>query len=92
MDVLTIQQAGIRGLPDPDVFAWAAEEGRILLTHDAKTMTGPAYARVAEGLPMPGLVVIAQSVPIRDAVEALMLFDGASVEGEWEGQIVRLPI
>lgn len=36
------------GLPDDLVLAWAAKEGRTLLTHDVKTITAPVLARLEE--------------------------------------------
>src|SRR2546425_3354973 len=37
------------------VLHWAAERGRILLTHDVSTMTAFAYDRVRSGQRMPGI-------------------------------------
>jgi predicted nuclease of predicted toxin-antitoxin system len=41
MDFQTAQEAGLRGLPDPEVLACAADDRRILVTHDRRTM--PAH-------------------------------------------------
>ena len=40
IDILTATQAGLLGQGDPLVLAYAADQGRILLTHDEKTMPG----------------------------------------------------
>jgi hypothetical protein len=40
---------------DPDVLAGAAENNRIVLTHDRATMSDDAYARVAAGERMAGV-------------------------------------
>ena len=42
--------AGLKRATDPEVLAWAAAEGCILLTHDVATMTKFAYDRVRDGL------------------------------------------
>ena len=55
LDIVRAQDAGLPGKPDPAILEWAATESRILLTHDATTMTKHAYARVESGKPMPGL-------------------------------------
>jgi predicted nuclease of predicted toxin-antitoxin system len=39
IDALTVPTAGLAGADDPTVLAWAAREGRVLLTHDVRTMT-----------------------------------------------------
>lgn len=46
LDFRTVQQAGLAGADDPAVLARAAREGRVLLTHDVKTVTKFAYERV----------------------------------------------
>ena len=45
MDVVRVQDVGLSGQRDPVVPAWAAQEDRVLLTHDVSTMTAHAYAR-----------------------------------------------
>jgi hypothetical protein len=71
---------------------WAAQQGRILVTHDVHTMTAHAYARVATGLAMPGVFAVSQSTPIAQAIEDLLLLAECSTEGEWEGQVRYLPL
>ena len=44
LDVVRAQDVGLSGQPDPIVLAWAAQEDRVLLTHDVSTMTAHAYA------------------------------------------------
>ncbi len=39
LDALRVQDSGLSGADDPTVLAWAAREGRVLLTQDVKTMT-----------------------------------------------------
>ena len=38
LEFQTVETAGLAGLPDPEVLAHAAEDGRILVTHDLQTM------------------------------------------------------
>jgi predicted nuclease of predicted toxin-antitoxin system len=58
LDVLRVQQAGLRTAADPDILAFAAKEGRILVTKDKATMRDFAAERIARGEPMPGLLII----------------------------------
>lgn len=92
IDIVRIQDVGLSGADDPAVLAWAAEEDRILLTHDAKTITHYAYERVAAGQRMPGVVEVRRSVPVGLVIEDLLLLVECSVEGEWEGQVLYLPL
>lgn len=85
-DIVRVQNVGLAGADDPTVLQWAAQEGRVLLTHDANTMTGYAYARVKAGLPMPGVFEVGGgSLTIGRAIEDILLVAECSLEGEWEG-------
>jgi len=63
IDVVRVQDIGLTGGDDPTVLAWAAEQGRVLITHDVETVTRYAFERVAAGLPMPGVIEIVASAP-----------------------------
>jgi hypothetical protein len=92
LDIRRKQDSVIGRADDRQVLAWAASEGRVLLTHDASTMAGFAYERVAAGLPMPGVFEVRQEVPVDVAIEEVLLVAECSVEGEWEGQVGFLPL
>lgn len=49
LDIVRVQEVGLRGADDPAILEWAANEGRVVLTHDAATMTYYAYERVRAG-------------------------------------------
>ena len=85
--IVSVQDMGLSGAPDPAILEWAAREGRIVLTHDKRTMTRDANARLTAGLPMPGVVVVHWTMPTGHAIEGLLEMIGASLEGEWENQI-----
>jgi hypothetical protein len=63
----------------------------VLLTHDADTLIGYAWARVEAGLSMPGVVVTRQGSATGPAIDDIELPTVASEEGEWEGQVLLLP-
>jgi hypothetical protein len=92
LDVVRVQDVGLQTRPDPEVLEWAAQEGRILLTHDVTTMAKHAFNRVTAGLPMPGVVEVAQDLPIGDVIEELILFAECSLDEEWEGRVTYLPL
>jgi len=87
-DVLTREQRN----DDRKILEWLAAEQRVLFTHDVTTMRPYAEARVAEGKPMPGVIEVSQYLPIGQAIEEILLIAECSVEGEWEGQILFLPL
>lgn len=65
---------------------------RLLLTHDVTTMKQHVDKRTAAGSPMPGVFELGQDVPIRQAIEDILLLAECSLEREWEGQIRFLPL
>ena len=92
IDIVTVQERSLRTAPDPVVLEWAASEGRVLLTHDTRTMRRFAYERVLNREPMPGVVIVLWTYPIGSAVEELALMAGATLEGELENQVRYLPL
>jgi Domain of unknown function (DUF5615) len=92
LDIVRVQDIGLSAADDPTVLEWAAREGRVILTHDAKTMTRHAYERVSRGHPMPGVFEVGQDVPVRRAIEDIEVLAECSLEGEWEGQVQYLPL
>jgi hypothetical protein len=92
LDIVRVQDVGLSGAEDSVVLDWAAGEQRVLLSHDVNTMSACAYERVTDGLPMPGVFAVSQSLPIRLVIEEILLIAQCSREGEWEGQVRYLPL
>jgi hypothetical protein len=92
LDIVRLQDVGLSGTDDPAVLEWAAQAGRVLLTHDVTTITHYAYERVQAGKPMPGVIEVGREVPLGVAIEDLLLLAECSLDGEWEGQILYLPL
>ena len=92
IDLVRVQDVGLSGVDDPTVLAWAAEQGRVVLTNDVATMITFAYDRVEAGLSMPGLFEVSRHVPIGLAIEEIILLAECSFQGEWERQVSFLPL
>jgi predicted nuclease of predicted toxin-antitoxin system len=92
LDLVRAYDAGLAGTSDPEVLAWAAREARILLTHDVNTMTHHALARIDANQPMPGVLIVRQSLAIGDVLEDLVLVAECSSSEEWDGQVGYLPL
>lgn len=91
IDIIRVQDVGLSGKDDPASLAWAAEENRILLTHDVSTITRFAYDRVVQGLSMPGVIEVNTDIRIGQVIEDILLIVDCSLEGELKGQILYLP-
>ena len=92
VDVVRVQDVGLSGADDRMVLAWAAHEGRVLLTHDQHTVPQYAYERIGAGLPMAGVFVGDTYLPVQQAIDDLLLLVECSEEHEWEGQVRYLPL
>ena len=92
IDIVSVQEAGLSGADDPAVLAWAASEGRILLSHDLSTMVPVAYARVAEGLTMPGVFLFSDRVPVGAVIDDIADILGLSDDDEWSDGVHYLPL
>jgi hypothetical protein len=91
IDIVRVQDIEISGADDPTVLEWAAQENRILLTHDVSTITMYTYERVSEGQLMPGVVEIPSDAAIGRVIEDILILLECTTEGEIEGQIQYLP-
>jgi hypothetical protein len=92
VDVVRVQDVGLSGAEDPAVLAWAAERGRVLVTHDVETVTGFAFERVDADLAMPGVIEIVATAPIGKAVEDLALILECLADGELKDRVIYLPL
>lgn len=92
LDLLRVQDVGLRKVDDPAILDWAASNGRILLTHDRATMPDFAYERLSQGQQMSGLFVINDRMPVRQVIDELLLLLDCSEQDEWEGIVLYLPL
>src|SRR5438552_4129117 len=88
LDLVRVQDVGLSTAKDPAILAWAAQEQRIVLTHDLKTMPVLAGERVRLGQAMPGVFYVPNWLPTGQAIDAILLLALASFDGEWEGQVL----
>lgn len=83
--------AGVIGLPDPEVLRRVADLGRVLISHDRKTM--PAhFAQFLASRSSPGLIIVPQSLDIGLAIDDLLLIWAATDGEEWRDKLGFLPL
>ena len=79
-------------MDDLAVLRKAALEGRILVSHDKRTMPKALAALRNEGLESPGVfLVIPQNAEIQPVCESLILAWAASDSLEWQNRITKIP-
>jgi hypothetical protein len=91
LDLIRVQDAGLREAGDPAILEWAAREHRLVLTHDANTMPAFAYDRIRRKESMPGMLVVSQQAGLNEIIEDLLLLAECSGDHEWDGQVIYLP-
>ena len=92
LDLVRVQDVGLSAADDPAILAWAAAEGRLLLTHDRNTVPAFANDRVRAGQPMPGILVVKNRMPVGKAIEEILLIALASVPAEWADRVEFIPL
>lgn len=92
LDAVTAYEVGKSEAPDPELLAWAAETGRVLVTHDRKTMPAYAARRLAAGDNIAGVMVISRQIPIGTAIDELEIVVLCTEPGEWENLIQYIPL
>jgi hypothetical protein len=74
------------------VLAWAAQTGRILLTHDERTIPNYAYERLAANQTIAGVIVASDNLAISTVIEDILIIVECSSAAEWINQLQRLPL
>ena len=91
-ELLRVQDLAMDGTSDPELLEWTANERRILVTHDIKTMIRFAYERIGAGHYLAGVFIVASDLPVGQAVEALVEVIECSDTDEYENRVVHLPV
>ena len=69
----------------------AADQGRILVSHDVRTM--PRYFReFTQSQTIGGLILVPQKLALSTTIDELVLLWTASEDREWVNQICFLPV
>jgi hypothetical protein len=92
LDLIRVQDVGLMQTPDPVILQWAANDGRLLLSHDVSTVPPAAYQRVRDEKPMPGVLIVPDRMPIGQAIEEILFLCTDAEPGEWKDQVLFLPL
>lgn len=87
IDIIDVRDVGLDHTPDEDILQWAAENNRIVISHDVNSMRGLADGRAKAGLPMPGAIIVLDHVSYGVAIEFIAYVDSGQY-GDMEGRTV----
>ena len=90
IDFQTAPALGLDKVHDPDVLALAAREGRILVSHDRRTMPDHFRDFIASHT-SPGIIIVSQKLSVVRAAELLHLLWAATEAEEYVNIIYDLP-
>jgi hypothetical protein len=90
LDFRSATETELEGVKDPEVLAITARDGRVLVTHDRKTMP-TEFGQFITSQTSSGVLILSQSLPIGEAIDAIILVWEASTAEEWVNQIMTFP-
>lgn len=79
-------------MDDPTILQWAADQRRLLVSRDARTIPAFADRRIKAGLVMPGALILGPAMSLGSAIDDLALIAAVTDEQEWADRIVYLPL
>ena len=92
MDFKSALAAKLEGKTDPEVLKLAAQEDRIIVTPDVRTMPRHFAEFLQLGHHSPGVILIPQNMPTAAAIDSLVLVWAVTEAKEWRDLIARLPL
>jgi predicted nuclease of predicted toxin-antitoxin system len=90
IDFQTALTAGLEGVQDIEVLEIAAKEGRILVSHDRRTMP-LHFAEFIITHNSSGVLIVSQDVSIQEAIDTLILIWAVYSSEEWVNRIAYVP-
>ena len=83
--------AGLEGVKDLEVLAIAAQQKRILVSHDRRTMP-LEFAEFIISNQSSGIIIVSRKLPVEVIIGELLLIWSASSAEEWVNRIAKLPL
>ena len=94
MALFVIGQSGAppKSTLDPDILVWIEENDCLLVTNNRSSMPGHLMDHLTQGRHIPGILQLPRQMNVRAIVDDLLLIGGASYPGEFQDQIIHLPL
>lgn len=87
IDFQTAHEAGLRAISDLEVLAYAAREGRLLVSHDLTTMPHHFAAFIMSGETSAGLLILRQQLSILQTLNEILKIWRKDDASQWINQI-----
>jgi predicted nuclease of predicted toxin-antitoxin system len=92
LDVVTVQETGLRTKLDDVLLVWAAQEGRVMVSRDLSTMELEASKRIRKGDKMTGVLLIRPGAGHGEAIRVLQFVIECAEPNELENAILYIPL
>ncbi len=92
VEIVRIQDEGLRGASDPEVLDWCAANGYLLLTHDVRTMPSFLAQRMSQGQAGVGLLLVSSVHNRRQILDEFALIVSCSEPSEWVDRYRYVPL
>lgn len=92
LDIVTARAMGLAAVSDDELLEAAAGLGRVVLSHDARTLPAAAHSRLANALPVAPVVICPRRLPLGPTIDDLGLLFAARLEDEAWDPVTWLPL
>lgn len=92
ISIVRAREIGLQSKPDAEVLEYAHRARRIVISHDVNTMPAAAYARMAAGEEISGLLMVKQTSPVGPIIDSLLMIWSSSSASEWREVVAFLPL
>ena len=92
LDIVVVREVGLAGSADSDLLKWAAQNQRVMVSHDVSTMSDCAYELLRLREPMAGLILVPEQMGIGLAIRDLELLIVCSSESDFRDGVEHLPL
>jgi hypothetical protein len=91
IDFQSAHEGSFAGRPDPEMLAIAAGAGRVLVSHDRRTMIRH-FAGFLRNQTSPGLIIVSQDADAALVIEDLLLVWAVTDAEDWMNRIELVPL
>lgn len=92
IDLVRIQDVGLAAVDDPLLLEWVAANGRVVLSQDTQTLIGFAYDRVAQSLPMAGVLTLIKPFIPSQIIDNILYIADCGIPEDLKDQVRFLPL
>ena len=92
IEFVRARDVGLADASGREVLTFAGRMSLCVVSHDVNTMTAAAAALLNAGEPFAGVFMVKQTTPVRMAIESIVLVWSASEQGDWQNQVVFMPL